>query len=492
MATKKLFVLLGRLSKKQVQVFDTYLRSGLEKAQPRDISAWDELYQQARSQRSLDAVTWEKAAAGLAPMDRRIRSSLIQYLQNFMVYLRFRSHTGLQHLLLLQEMNQEGTEKYVEGVFKKTAAQIGPQSIAALQLTHAVHDEMMAFDAKNPDRQPFENLPHTLQQFDGYYIAQKLKYSCALINQGRILSSQDDAQELPLLKAILLHLQHLEDAGEEATYDPLIWMYRAIYRMLTLEGPPAEAALAKLLELLEQNQSAYHPEELSDLYTFALNYCVRMINKKASREHVLICKSIYEHLLESRLIMDADGKFPIFHFKNIIVLMARQGEFEWVAQFIEKYAPLIAPEGYKVAHKFGLGLLAFFKGDYSTSFQYFDQVLAASGDIFLGLDARIYHLRTHYLRRDRDPGWADSLEHSIAAFRMALVRRSNKIAAFHKENYGNFARELNALARFSAQVPFPDLSTLQEAREELDSRDNVADKTWLLEQFDFLIKKAQG
>ena len=491
-ATKKLFVLLGRLSKKEVQEFDSYLRSGLAKAQPRDLHAWEKLYQELQKQKLWEADALEKNVGNLAPENRRVRSSLILDLQNFMVYLRFRTQTGLQHLLLLQTMKHPETEKFVEAIFKKTDQQLGKKSIASLQLSHAIQDEMIAFNAHNSDRTPLESLTFAQHTFDAYFIGQKLKYSCAIINQRRILVNAAPNLELPLLKGLILYLEQLENEGRQGEYDPLIWMYLEVYRLLTQTDDIAEMALQRLLNLLDQHQNEYQEEELYDLYTFALNYCIRMINQKASRDHFLICKSIYEHLLESRLIMDSEGQFPVFHFKNITVLMARQGEFDWVSQFISRYAPMIAPDAYKVAHKFALGLLAFYKEDFSTSFQYFEQVLSDSGDIFLGLDARIYHLRTHYMRRKEDSTWFGSLEHSIAAFRMALGRRSEKIAATHKENYGNFARELNVLARHSAQPTAPDVTALERARQELDSKDNVADKTWLLEQYDLLIEKARG
>jgi len=490
MAQKKLFLLLGELDGKDLKQFNQFLQSGLERVQPRELNAWNTLYQLIEEAGFSAQIDWVGLEEKGPKMDRRVESQLSQLLQNYIEYQQFRSSRGLRHLVRLQAFNRDHLKKFFDQLFKKSDKELGKKNSRTLLLLHAMQEEQAIFQSRKTGRQPRESLERINASFDNYFLAQKLKYACALLTQKDIFANREQNPYFPLIDTIVAYLTEIEDTDPAREYDPLVWMFLQVYRLL--KGLPEETdrAMDRLIELLDQHSDDYTLDEVRDLNQHVINYCIRNILTYNSQHHIAVLANRYHVLLEKGLLLNQEGKLSPNHFKNISMIMARNREAEWLDQFIEGYSGRLTGPKDTGAPEFGRGILKFFQGDYKTSRKYFEDVLTHHEDVFFGLDARVYITRTIFYERKTNPDWWIELDKFLASFRMAMRRRRDLISEFHINNYLEYIRALTQMSRL-VEVPVKkeQWKGLKELKEELKGRENVGGKVWLMEQLEILMEE---
>ena len=132
--------------------------------------------------------------------------------------------------------------------------------------------------------------------FDLYYISQKLKYSCEILNRKSILSVQYE------LKFINELINYLKDNPPD--HVPAISIYNEILFMLLY--PENKRHFFKLNLLLHKHSHLFPPKESKDMYTFALNHCVKRINMGHSEFNKELFE-LYKVMIEKRIIFNNDG-----------------------------------------------------------------------------------------------------------------------------------------------------------------------------------------
>lgn len=320
--------------------------------------------------------------------------------------------------------------------------------LADLEREHFNRQEARQFD---------EHLQAGADQLDYFYLTEKLKYACGMLNNQAIVSA-----------AYAFHfVEEVRQFVEKHPFPPEapgVAIYFRIYQMLTKED--GDADFQALKNLLALHGGKFSREEMAWLYGYALNFCIRQI--RALREtYIDEALTLYERGIESGILLTEAGHLSPWHFKNIVKLALRLQRFNWTEQFIRDKHGLLAPEFRADALHYNLADLYFYTGQYDRTLEHLNRV--EFSDIYYHLGAREMLAKVYY-----ETGAFDALDSLLHAFKTYL-QRNRVLADQVRKSYLNFIRLLRRLLRAT-----PD--QLPALRRRVEQTDMLTAKNWLLEQ----------
>jgi tetratricopeptide (TPR) repeat protein len=218
----------------------------------------------------------------------------------------------------------------------------------------------------------------------------------------------------------------------------------------------------KLVALTKQYQSYFPIEELKDLYSYAINYCIRRVNQGAPEFLDELFKQ-YLKSLEAGTLMD-DGYLSPWAYKNLIGVGLRLKKFDWTEDFIRQYNEKLVPDFRANALHYNLAELYYYKKDHDQALTHLNKV--EFSDIYYNLDTKKMMLKI-YFELDE----IDALLSLLASFKMFL-KRTKLISAANKVAYLNFVQALTLLARKERRV----MPTIEKM---LASPEPLGDRAWL-------------
>jgi hypothetical protein len=322
-------------------------------------------------------------------------------------------------------------------------------------------DEQRNTYIENLDRRDDEkHLTQTMHSLDTYYLIQKLKYYASALHYQKFLNIPSEIQ----------FMEEVMQFAASPVFDavPLVRILLCIIQ--TLEDVEGEKAFEELRLLLSRHIALFPMEEAEQLYAFAVNYCIRQINK-GEPEYLQKIFTLYKQMLHDGLLT-YKGNISPWEFKNIVTVALRAKELKWAANFIEKQSPLIAERDRENAYTFNMARYAFAAGKY-------DKVLELLGtvdydDVFYQLDAKTTLMKTYYELGEYQP--LQSLKES---FRI-LLSRKKLISDTQRDVYGNFVRYTLKLFR----VDVKDKKKMDTLRKEILATKQMADKGWVMEKLE--------
>jgi hypothetical protein len=397
----------------------------------------------------------------------RLLSDLTKVLERFLVMEYTYSRDTDRSLALLDIYNSRGIDSCVEPVIKSATDSISKNTSrdASYYLSRYLIDEQHNAFIENLDRRDSEKrLSQTMQSLDTYYILQKLKFLASSLHYQKFLNISSQ-----------LHFtdQVLQFAKSEVFDEvPLVKIYLAI--IYTLQEKDGDRNFDHLRKLLSNHIHLFPIPEAEQLYAFAVNYCIRMINK-GDLTYVQKILILYKQQLTDGLLTHT-GNISPWEFKNIVTTALRAKELKWAATFIEEYASYIPERDRENAYTFNMARYAFAAKKY-------DRVLELLGtvdydDVFYQLDAKTTLMKTYYELGEYQP--LQSLKES---FRI-LLSRKRLISDTQRTVYGNFVRYI--LKLFRADVK--DQKKIASLRLEIEKTKQMADKGWILEKLEEMIK----
>lgn len=399
---------------------------------------------------------------------RKLKTGLLDLLYSFLAQQRFDQTRGMASRFLMQELVDRGEQKYFPQLHKKAIKDLDPANglgPADFETLFQLEQEMSRYILKMPNRKAENNLEQVLEHLENGYRVRKLKFACITLNQGKVLAKRP---EIEGLESLLNEVQH------SASWKvPLIQCYYHLYQ--TLAEPENVTHFSALQAALDQFGDKMHAGELHDLYVGAMNYCVGKINggEEAFQPRLL---SLYKMMLRDGILLNKGKLFPL-HFKNMALLGAKVGEFEWVENLINTYGNKLTGQKAAGLVEFCHGVWFYFRGEIAEAIRRLNQVLDDYEDVYYGIDARSYLLRCYY-----ESGDVDAMESLCNSFRVFL-HRNNEISQGHKDNYQTFIR----LYRRLFQLPPMDFAKINRLKAEiLDSR-RISGRNWLLQKLDQLI-----
>lgn len=381
--------------------------------------------------------------------------------ENFYQHLYLDKHDIPSHKRLFDMYLNQGLSKHFEALQKSLSHALEKKQIRNTEYYYNawlndVYAAQLTFSTYNRDKDNRSH--HQVKNLDFFYIARKLEYLCASLNQQHILQA---SPPLTLENEILLYIQQSNILADS----PIIKML--YHSFLMLKGIEDEENFHLLFSLLPQYANMLHVVEKKNFYSFLQNYCISKINKGETEKYEALLLQLYKSQIESQSLFDNKGKILVGNFKNIITIAVRIKDLTWAKHFLENYAIYLPDEVRGDVEGYCSAKIAFALADYSSVIKQLYQVEPA--DIYFNLDARKLLVQAYFELSE----WESTLV-TLNAFKI-FVHRDTTISEKHKEANRNFVNILTKLIRFTLNSP----QKIPKIKEELHNTANVAERKWL-------------
>lgn len=388
---------------------------------------------------------------------RHVMSYLLRIMNRYIAISELENTEDLKRLLLLRSQRRRDLSKSFVTNYKETSHYYDEEAKLSPDLYYyqfQLHTEYYTHSITNR-RTPNEELRRLTEDLDSFYAIQKLKQLCSVLSYRNIFKdgkSDEMAQDV----IELIEKKGLKD-------NPLVSLLYQNY--LCLLEPQNEAHFVRLKELLLTRSDRIETRELKDIFTLAINYCIKQLNSGVQGYYDEVF-DIYEAGLE-RGVFEENNKLSAFTYKNISAIAIGLKKHDWVKGFLEQYRPKLDEEVRDGFYAYCMARYYFAVGEYATVSQLLQQV-----DIkeqFTDLDARVLLIKTYYELDEYD-----LLDYSIGNLKQQLKRK--KLQSYHQSVYGNFVKSLSKLMHLR---PY-DKKAKSEYILKLKEIKAVAEKEWLL------------
>lgn len=290
------------------------------------------------------------------------------------------------------------------------------------------------------------NVEYIVENLDRFYLAEKLRYYCSVLTTKYIHRHE---YKLLFLEEIV---GHVEQYGYKDV--PAISIFYQIY--LTLVHSEVPEHFETLKGLVNEHVHLFPKEEALEIYTYALNYCIRNINQQKN-QYLQEYVDLYEQMLNNEIIDFGDEEFGPWHFKNIVTASNRLGKLNWTERFIYKYYQDLPLAFRDTALSFNLAQVSFHKKDYNEVISLLHKV--EYEDFTYNLNSKAILMLSYYELDEIEP-----LLSLMDSFRIYL-QRNTKIPQTRKRNYMNLIKFLKKLTKLYTG----DRQGLEKLNSEIDS-----------------------
>lgn len=301
-----------------------------------------------------------------------------------------------------------------------------------------------------------DNLKIASDNLDLFYLINKLKYSCEMLNRQKVFSTNYDLSFTNQIYDYLITLR--------AEKEPLIDIYCQIYATLTLED--ASTNFQTLKQLVARHDLAIPSIEKQHIYLYAINYCMRQVKYNVNRNYY--ANQSLELYLEGiqQEFLFVNGYLSPWIFKNVVRMGFNLKKYDWTENFINAFYKKLAIEFQEDALHYNLADLAYRRKNYEEA-QY-HLLLVEYSDVFYSLGAKEVLLKIYYENKE-----VESLLSLIASFSIYL-RRNKKISNNIRETYLNFTTLLSQIVRATKDK-------IPKVINNINDTELVTNRSWLLQ-----------
>jgi len=246
---------------------------------------------------------------------------------------------------------------------------------------------------------------------------------------------------------------------------PVIQVYYHSYH--TLVGTQNDEHFRQLKDGIIRYGIGFPQAELKEIYTHAINHCIRQNNKKKDAAFLRELFDLYQIGLEQEAFLE-NGFLSRWTYKNIVMAGLMLKEFEWVEGFIYEYESRLERKYRKDSLTYNLAFLYHATNQYDKAISQLQQV--KFDDVFFNLDARNLLLKI-YLELEE----YEALDAHLNSFEI-FIRRKN-ITNPHRANYLNIIK----LSRKIIQLNPHDKAAKVALRKEIEAEKNPSTRAFLLE-----------
>ncbi len=386
-----------------------------------------------------EALSKEAAFAHLFPGERykvqRIKdvmSLLTELVGQFLQLAGAEKEPYAAQLHLLRELRNRKASKYFEQAERGFRQQL-EQTVddgERHRWGYELESEADTYFMSQSSREQNQSIQRRADHLDRYYILNKLRVSCEMINRSNIIKIK---YETPLLAEIG---RHLEENTAIYANEKLIVAYSRILKALT--EPDHEDHYTSLIDYLNEHATEFEVNEARSLYDYAKNYCIKKINSGKS-EYLQRLFEVYKALLGNKIIYQ-NSILTEWDYKNIVTVATRQREFDWCHDFIEHNRPLLDPAQRDNAYTYNLAMYHYSRNQFKQAMELLRSVEFT--DLYYGLGAKTTLLKTYYELDE-----LDAFFNMIDTFRTYLKR--NKLISDYQYQVNNnllkFAKKLASL-----------------------------------------------
>ncbi len=479
---RKLIELLSLLSQDEMKAFDKYVQSPYfnNHKKVRDLVSYFRKYHpnyNITPQRVFKHIFGTKTFSEQLLND--VFNKCKSLLENFLAQQWFEQHDFLPAFALLNRLS----EKKADWFFNKNQQKI--QNLKRQQERKDVnyYQEMqqlmeleLSYQLRQKNRTVTSRLQQQIdQQITATFIANKLRYYCALQNRRRNMTDKD--WEIALLPEILIYLQ-----SHPSIDTPLIIVWHLLALLLT--HSTVENHYFDLKNYLEKNHTKLPKGELRQIYTAVITYCTQQA-RAGKTEYWQELLSCYELMLQEEVLIVEGYLQPPVHFQNIVSVALMLKKYTWASQFIQQYQDLLAPASKTSIVSFSKAYLHFAQQQYSdciTQLQAF-----ALADDFNYISHKILLVKAYYEAEEYHV-----LFNLLIAFNAFLQNHKTEIPKNLFLAHKNFIKMTRKVLKFQEEKIIFSKTEQQSLQNkivrEIETANPVSQKAWLVEKGKELIK----
>jgi hypothetical protein len=392
---------------------------------------------------------------------RKNCSDLLKLIEDYLAQQVYEENPIHQATYLIEAVGKKKMVKLFNSVMK-SARRLSSQQIQKpgtfYLYQYLVEKNYYELSQSDLNRAEKTNIEDIAQNLDAFYLTEKLRLYCSVLNQQYVVSHE---YKLLFIDEIVSHLKKYQ-------YEkfPPISIYYQVY--LTITDSENVQHYFVLKNLLEKHGLDFPQSEALTIYHSAINYCIRNVNK-GDLSFLRELFDLYKDILKKEIIL-SDGNLSPWDFKNIVTCSVRLGELSWTEDFIKQYSMLI-PEMYREnAVSFNLAQLYFYQKKYGDLITLLQTV--EYEDFSYNLNAKGYLLFTYYEMDEIEP-----LFSLLESFRAYLNRHKN-YPKHRREMYINLIKFTKKLVSTKSG----DKKSIAMLKEEIMKTKNLSGQEWLLEK----------
>ncbi|MFK7809461.1 MAG: hypothetical protein AB8F74_16780 [Saprospiraceae bacterium] len=418
-----------------------------------------------------DVNIWEKVSPGKAYDDvrfRKLKSELLKLVESFLAQQIYEENPLHQAAYLIEAIGKRKMTNLFKSARSSAKRLSNQQEIRpSNHYYHQYQIEKNIYDISENKTSRLErkNVEEIANNLDYFYLAEKLKYHCFILNQQSIVSHK---YKMLFIDEIINHIRKYD-----YNFIPPIAIYYQLY--LTLEESENEEHYLRFKELLNKHNDLFPDDEAQRLYRYGLNISIRNINKGK----LSFYKEYFEMFVTilNKGYIFINGELSPLHFTNLIIAALRLKKYDWTKKFIDNYQHRLPENSRENAVSFNKARLLFHLEDYDSVISLLSQI--EYDDIFYNLGSKALLIRTYY-----ETDEIDALDSLLESFRTYLSRQ-DKIPDQRRKNYKDFIKFIRKLSRV---IP-GDKKSIQKIRAEFDKSEGiVSTDEWLKEKIEALEK----
>jgi hypothetical protein len=477
MIDNKLLKLLKTLNLKELILFEDFVKSPYFNSHKQVISLFEYLKKYApefdnskKLEKSYVYAQLYKSKAYDDNFFASIISKLLKLLEDFLAYEAFNEKTGEKELLTLKCIRKRKLEKHFksyEKILEKQISETIQQSSDTNHLSMLFAEEQDRWFIEQGGRVFHFALQKQSDELDSYYLVEKLKIACDMLNRNRVSNASYECKWIDNIYEIAIAESLLKDSV-------LLLAYRQTYEMLM---EYSEEKYFELKQLLENNHQKISSDDLKNLYGYALNFCIGLVNS-GKLQYFSEILALYKSMLRENLLF-IEGYLPAWEYKNIVTAALRSNDLEWAESFLENYKSKLEPAHQENSYTYNMSSFLFECSRYKEALRLLHNVIFVNPTYHIG--AKIIQIKIFTESGD----WDIALS-SLDAF-AGYLRRNKEIAEYQKKSNLNFisaCRSLIQLVSMSEWKADEKLLSLKNVfKTKLDSLKPLPSGDWLQEVY---------
>lgn len=482
MKNSKLIKVLKSFSPKELQNWETYVQSPYFNTNKKVFPLMTYLLRKIKIEESI-ALEKKEIFKKVYPSRtydenylRKQFSILFQLLKGYLAQVHWQNSGLEKELSLFQSLEKRKLDSLYhiqeQSLSKEFNLQLRPDA-NHFYLQFQMQKTADNYFSKKQTRQFDVALQEKINYLDTFYLIEKLKGSCEMLNRKKIVEGN---YEWNLVNEIVEFLQQENPLSEI----PMIKIYLQIFQ--TLQDEKNENHFEILTTLLEKYQNDFPQEEAVAMYRYAQNFCIRKINQGKS-EYFRKLFELFQTQLTSQINLP-NGIISADDYKNIVTVGLRIKEATWVKDFIFKYKESLSPSMRENVFNYNLASFYFGTQDYDAAIQLLNTVRYT--DVYYEISGKIMLAKIYFIIAENN-----SLYYFIDAFKLNL-KRNKKVAAPYRTSIINFLIQLKKVTRLRAEKDYVDRKIWRKKHELLRQRieiiSPIIEHNWLLKNLNAELK----